>query len=63
MGLKQLYETNDELNLSLRLIPAIRFLPVEMVTAAFDLVIKEIEKVLAQFDLDNHITEKLYEVA
>ena len=63
MGLKRLYETNHELNLSLRLIPALSFVPVKMVNAAFDLVIEEIEKVSDKFDLDDNITEKLDEIA
>ena len=45
VGLKRLYETNHDLNWSLRLIPALSFVPVEMVKAAFDLVIEEIESV------------------
>ena len=49
--------------MSLRLIPALSFVPVELVTAAFDLVIEEIEKVSDKFDLDDNITEKLDEVA
>ena len=36
VGLKRLYETNHDLNLSLRLIPALSFIPVEMVNDAFD---------------------------
>ena len=63
MGLKRLYETNHDLNLSLRLIPALSFVPVEMVNAAFDLVIEEIENVSDKFDLDDNITQKLDEVA
>ena len=63
VGLKRLYETNHDLNLSLRLIPALSFVPVEMVNAAFDLVIEEIKKVSDKFDLDDSITEKLDEVA
>ena len=63
LGLKRLYETNNELNLSLRLVTALSFVPVEMVNAAFDLVIEEIEKVSDQFDLDDNITGKLDEVA
>ena len=64
VGLKRLYETNLDLNFSLRLIPAlISFEPVEMVNAAFDLVTEEIEKVSDKFDLDDSITEKLDEVA
>ena len=62
MGLKRLYETNHNLNLSLRLIPALSFVP-EMANAAFDLVIEEIEKVSDKFDLDDNITEKIDEVA
>ena len=61
--LKRLYETNHDLNLSLRLIPALSFVPVEMVNAAFDLVIEEIENVSDKFDLDDNITQKLDEVA
>ena len=60
MGLKRLYETNHYLNLSLRLIPALSFVP-EMVNAAFDLVIEEIEKVSDKFELDDNITEKIDE--
>ena len=63
MGLKRLYETNHELKLSLRLTSALSFVPVEMVNAAFDLVIEEIEKVSGKFGLDDSITEKLDEVA
>ena len=47
----------------LRLIPALSFVPVELVNAAFDLVIEEIEKVSEKFDLDDNISEKLDEVA
>ena len=63
VGLKRLYETNHDLNLSLRLIPALSFVPAEMVNAAFDLVIEEIENVSDKFDLDDNITQKLDEVA
>ena len=63
VGLKRLYETNHDLNLSLRLIPALSFVPVEMVNAAFDLVIEEIKNVSDKFDLDDNITQKLDEVA
>ena len=43
--LKRLYETNHDLHLSLLLVPALSFAPVEMVNAAFDLVIEEIKKI------------------
>ena len=62
MGLKRLYETNHDLNLSLRLISALTFVPVEMVNAAFDLVFEEIEKVSDKTDLDGNIIEKPDEV-
>ena len=63
IGLKRLYETNHDLNLSLRLIPALNLVPIEMVNAAFDLGIEEIEKMSDKFDLEDNITEKLDEVA
>ena len=63
MVLKRLYETNHELSLSLRLIPAHSFAPVEMVNAAFDLVIEEIGNRSDKFDLDDNINEKLDEIA
>ena len=59
IGLKRLYETNHDLNLSLRLIPALSLVPIEIVNAVFDLVVEETEKVSDKFDLEDNITEKL----
>ena len=63
VGLTRLYKTNHNLNLSLRLNPALSFVPVEVVNAAFDLVIEEIEKESDKLDPDDNIAEKFDEVA
>ena len=42
---KKIYENNPELALTLRMIPALSFVPEPMVLASFDLVIEEIQDV------------------
>ena len=62
VGLKRLLESNHDLNLALRLIPMISFVPIDMVTVAFAQSIEDFERIADRFELDEDISEKLDQV-
>ena len=62
VGLKRLLESNHDLNLALRLIPMISFVPIDMVTVAFAQSIEDFERIADRFELDEDISETLDQV-
>jgi len=59
VGLKPVYEQNPGLALSLRMIPALAFLPLEEVEPAFDLVVEEITGEVELLSLEEDVLEKI----
>ena len=59
LGLKKIYENNPELALTLRMIPALSFVPEPMVSASFDLVIEEIQDVCEIAKLDTEYLQMI----
>ena len=59
LGLKKVYENNPELALTLRMIPALSFVPEPMVSASFDLVIEEIQDVCEIAKLDTEYLQMI----
>ena len=62
-GLKRLCETNHEPNLSMRLIPALSFVPVGWSLLLSTWFMRRSKKKTENFDPDQNITETLHEVA
>ena len=58
LGLKRSNESYRELNLALRLIPVIRFVPVDILTVAFDQLFEELAKKANCLELEESINEK-----
>ena len=63
LGLKNAYENNCELSLALRLIPALSFVPTDLVEQSFESVIEEIEHVVDRLDLEQSLSDKIDELA
>ena len=63
LGLKRSNESYRELNLALRLIPVIKFVPVDMLTVAFDQLFEELAKKANCLELEESINQKLNEIA
>ena len=57
------YENNAKLALTLKLIPALSFVPLSNVESAFTLVIEEIYQTANQFDIPIDILGKIDELA
>ena len=57
MGLKNAYENYCELSLALRLIPALSFVPTDLVEQSFESVIEETEHVLDLLDLERSLSD------
>ena len=60
---KKTYENNAKLALSIKIIPALSFVPLSDVESAFTLVIDEICQTADQFDIPTEILEKIDELA
>ena len=63
IGLQRFNERNPEFALNLKMLPALSFLPEEMVTASFDLVIEEWGELSVKHDIDDATTDKFDELA
>ena len=63
LGLKKAYENNCELSLALRLIPALSFVPTDLVEQSFESAIEEIEHVVDRLDLEQSLSDKIDELA
>ena len=63
VGLKSVYEGNAELALSLRMIPALSFLPTNEVEEGFDLVVEEVIAEVEKMSLSDELTDKIDAVA
>ena len=63
LGLKKIYENNPELTLTLRMIPALSFVPEPMVSASFDLVIEEKQDVCEIAKLDTEYLQMIDDLA
>ena len=59
LGLKKIYETNSEIALVLRMVPALAFLPVYRIEEGFNLVMEEIADTLAKLKVADDIAENL----
>ena len=59
VGLKSVYEQNPGLALSLRMVPALAFLPLEEVEPAFDLVVEKITGEVELLSLEEDVLEKI----
>ena len=59
IGLKPVYEQNPGSALSLRMIPALAFLPLEEVEPAFDMVVEEITGEVELLSLEEDVLEKI----
>ena len=57
--MKNLYHSNPELSLALKLIPALAFEKIENVKSSFKLVVEDIQEVCEQLSLDSSEVEKL----
>ena len=63
LGLKRAYENNCELSLVLRFIPALSFVPTDLVEQSFESVIEEIEHVVDRLDLEQNLSDKIDKLA
>ena len=63
LGLKKTYENNAKLALTLKIIPALSFVPLSDVESAFTLVIDKICQTADQFDIPTDIFEKIDKLA
>ena len=63
LGLKKTYENNAKLALTLKMIPALSFVPLSDVESAFTLVIDKICQTADQFDIPTDIFEKIDKLA
>ena len=59
VGLKSIYEQHAELALSLRMIPALSFLPTNEVEEGFDLAVEEVIAEVEKLSLSDDLTKKL----
>ncbi len=63
VGLKKEYESNEDLALSLKMLPAMSFLPQAMISGSFSLVIDDIIETCEDLELDVDISDKCDQVA
>ena len=59
LGLKNLYHSNPELSLALKLIPSLAFEKLENVKSSFKLVVEDIQEVCEQLSLDSSEVERI----
>ena len=57
--MKKLYENYYELSRALRLIPALSFVPTDLVEQSFESVIEEIEHEVDRLDLEQRVADKI----
>ena len=62
LGLKNLYHSNPELSLALKIIPALAFEKLENVKSSFKLVVEDIQEVYEQLSLNTSEVEKTDEL-
>ena len=62
LGLKNVYHSNPELSLALKLIPALAFEKLENVKSSFRLVVEDIQEVCEQLSLNSSELEKIDEL-
>ena len=62
LGLKNLYRSNPELSLAMKLIPALAFEKLENVRSSFKLVVEDIQEVCEQLSVDSSEVEKIDEL-
>ena len=63
LGLKKAYEIKCELSLALRVIPALSFVPTDLVEQSFESLIEEIEHVVDRLDLEQSLSDKIGELS
>ena len=63
LGLKKAYEINFELSLALHVIPALNFVPTDLVEQSFESLIDEIEHVVDRLDLEQSLSDEIDELA
>ena len=62
LGLKNLYHSNPELSLALKLIPSLAFEKLKNVKSSFKLVVEDIQEVCEQLSLDSSEVERIDEL-